>query len=311
MLKNQVDLLGISYVLRPGKPALEVGTYPCRLDERTFQFPLQTATPSSSITRLLLLLNRLARNIKNRGRPQPLPNNPKTRHRPPPARVPQDIPPHILPPKQRAPDLVPKPLRFLRRRHRLPGRLPADRETRLRDPHRPPAHPRPRLGQCILEQRPPPLQPVRHQALPVAVRVHAHPVHRVDNRLVRRVRPLRPRVHVADRHAREPGSLDGVTRALDVPHERRRVGPRAGAVGFPRRRAAVEVLGADRDADDEVGEGLAVGGDSRGEGGEFAGDAGFAGGGPEAEEEGRVGGDGRGDGADRGGRGSPLLGSPC
>lgn len=110
-----------------------------------------------------------------------------------------------------------------------------------------------------------------------------------------------------NRRALQRRALERLPHPLDILDDRRciRAGPRV--VLHARRRAAVQVLAADRDADDEVGEGRAVRGDGGFQRGEFVGDDGLARGAPDAEEEGGGGGDGRRDGGDGVGGGSALL----
>lgn len=102
--------------------------------------------------------------------------------------------------------------------------------------------------------------------LPVGVAVEADPVDGVDDGGVGAVLKAVVRVDVAHGDVGERGAGDGLADLADVADELVGVDTGAGGVAL---RGAVQVLGSDRDADHEVGEGGAVGGDGRLQGGEL------------------------------------------
>ena len=109
---------------------------------------------------------------------------------------------------------------------------------------------------------------------------------------------------MTDGRVAEGGAGDGRADPLDVGDELVRVDADAGVGLDTVDGVAVEVLAADGDADDELGEGVAVLVDGLLEGGDLVVHA--AAGGPETEQEGGLLGDGGGDGGDGVVGGTPL-----
>ena len=163
--------------------------------------------------------------------------------------------------------------------------------------------------ESIVEQASSRFNRVRHAVLEVGVGVHADPVKGFRDSRVGGVGPSSPGVNVADGDFAQGSAGNGRSDLLDVADEfvRRGAGARLGCDS--RRGDAVEILAADGDTDDEIGEVCPPLLDGRLESGEFSLDLAVASRGPDSEEKSGILRDGGWDG--RGwivGRATTLLG---
>lgn len=139
------------------------------------------------------------------------------------------------------------------------------------------------LGDGVVEEGLALVDAVGHGGLVVRVAVEAEPVDLVDHGGVGAVGPGIPGVDVTDGGAAQGSAGDGRLDLLDVVDQGVGVDTDTGLVLGTSDGVTVEILAADGDTDDQLGEGLAVGVDGGLEGGDLVVDV--AAGGPETEQE--------------------------
>lgn len=153
------------------------------------------------------------------------------------------------------------------------------------------------------------LDGVRHGALEVGVRVHGDPVTLVDDGVVGGVHPGGPGVDVADGGTTQGSPLEGVANLLNIRDNGVGAGTNTGIVLGADDRVTVQVLTANADSHNAVGEGVTVLLDGGVESTNLLLDARIAGRTPDAEEERSVLGDSGGNGRDGIRAGARLLDS--
>lgn len=129
--------------------------------------------------------------------------------------------------------------------------------------------------------------------LEIRVGIDAEKVGCRDDGIVGRVDPSSPRIDVADRDSGQRRASNSVPDLLDVSDEDIGAHTRILLVDDAGGRDPVEILRPHGDTSDEAAELGAVGGDCGLEGGDLVGEAGVAGRGPHAQEEGGLGADRR------------------
>lgn len=136
-----------------------------------------------------------------------------------------------------------------------------------------------------VEQASTALDGVRHGALEVGVGIHADPVTSLRDSTVRRVGPGSPGVNVTDGSVAQRGAFDGITDQANVSDDVRGLRTVARLGSDTHGRAAVEILTANRDTDDELCEVGSVLLDGGLEGSDFGLEGTLTAGGPETEQQ--------------------------
>jgi hypothetical protein len=240
-------------------------------------------------------LRRTGETVQRR-RTKGCPDDAKTRTRGIGIRILQREPPRIDFPKDITPNLIPISLRIRNTRDGQILRRPTDRPSRLGNPNRFPR--RICLGGIIRRKEDvvADINSIRFGVLEIGVCVHTEKIAIRNDIRIRAVDPRCPGIDVADESGIGSRACDRGTDLLDVPDDDGRSDADSRQILRTNNRVAIQVLAPDGNTGNQAGELSSVLGDGGREGGEFVGEIGVAGRGPETEEQSCVGGDRRGDG---------------